>query len=152
MAVVHSMVAVLFRCFSAWKWCTIALIKAVQGTVGLYLPGLPALWNHWGLLGNHLISGRVDAGDLVWRFTCGFRDLNPAIYSKNYSDIDTAELTDIERWGNIQSFHVSCASIQVVSCNLVKPFWEKLCQHNLYRWEGLGQHLPPSPTGGLSSV
>lgn len=81
MAVVHSTVAVLFHCFSAWKWRTIPLIKTVQGsTVWLYLPGVPALWNHWGLPGNHLVSGRVDAGDLVWRFSCGFRDLNPAIH------------------------------------------------------------------------
>lgn len=27
-------------------------------------------------------------------FTCGFRDLNLAIHRKNYSDIDTVELTD----------------------------------------------------------
>lgn len=62
MGVVHSMVAA-----STWKCCTIALIKTVQGsTVWLYLPGLPTLWNHWDHPGNHLVSGRVDAGDLVW--------------------------------------------------------------------------------------
>lgn len=90
--------AVLYHCFSAWKCVAIPLIKTVQGsTVWLYLPGFPALWNHWGLPGNHLNSGRVDAVDLVCRFICGFRDLNPAVHRNNYSDICTIELTDLER-------------------------------------------------------
>lgn len=49
------------------KCGTIPLINTVQvSTVWLYLPGLPAPWNHWGLPSNNLVSGRVDAGDSVW--------------------------------------------------------------------------------------